>query len=62
MADAFGQAIQPWHDIYALIGSSAAALLGLLFVPPALGLSGLVGAQAASLVPGNTGTATDIAR
>jgi hypothetical protein len=43
MADAVAQSIQPWHDFYTLIGSSAAALLGLLFVSVSIHLDALTG-------------------
>ena len=43
MADALSQAMQPWHDFYTLMGSSAAALLGLLFVSVSIHLDALTG-------------------
>jgi hypothetical protein len=43
LMDAFGQSIQPWHDFYTLMGSSAAALLGLLFVSVSIHLDALSG-------------------
>ena len=43
MVDTFGQDLQPWHDFYTLMGSSAAALLGLLFVSASIHLDALPG-------------------
>ncbi len=43
MIGTFDQVLQPWHDFYALMGSSAAALLGLLFVSASIHLDALTG-------------------
>jgi hypothetical protein len=43
MVDAFNQAALPWHDFYTLMGSSAAALMGLLFVSVSIHLDALRG-------------------
>jgi hypothetical protein len=44
MPESFAQALEPWHDFYALLGSTAAALLGLLFVAVSLHLDSLTAA------------------
>ncbi|MBV9578558.1 MAG: hypothetical protein JO057_08215 [Chloroflexi bacterium] len=41
--DVFSQGLQPWHDFFTLMGSSAAALLGLLFVSASIHLDALTG-------------------
>ncbi len=43
MADTFGQLLLPWHDFFMLLGTSAAALLGLLFVSVSIHLDALTG-------------------
>jgi hypothetical protein len=43
VVDTFAQALQPWHDFFTLMGSSAAALLGLLFVSASIHLDALTG-------------------
>jgi hypothetical protein len=43
MTDPFVQDIQPWQNFYTLLGSSAAALLGLLFVSVSIHLDALKG-------------------
>ena len=35
----FADAVRPWHDFYALVGSASATLVGLLFVAASVGSS-----------------------